>query len=47
MRDFMAVDMSFSPKLSVTRPRRLFSHAASLTTPIRNYDVGADGRFLT
>jgi hypothetical protein len=42
MRDFMAVDM-----LSVTRPRRLFSHAASLTTPIRNYDVGADGRFLT
>jgi hypothetical protein len=44
--DFMAVDVSFSPKLSASRPRRLFGRPVSSAYPIRNYDVSADGRFL-
>jgi serine/threonine-protein kinase len=44
--DFMAVEMSSSPRFSASRPRRLFRRAVSSTYPVRNYDVAADGRFL-
>jgi hypothetical protein len=46
VRDFMSVVVSFSPNLSASQPRRLFGKPASSTFPTRNYDVGADGRFL-
>ncbi len=46
VRDFMAVDMAFSPNLSASRPRRLFRRPVQATYPTRNYDVSADGRFL-
>ncbi len=42
----MAVDISFSPKLTASRPRRLFALPVSTTGVLRNYDVSGDGRFL-
>jgi Tol biopolymer transport system component len=44
--DVMAVEVSYSPRFSASRPRRLFGRPLSTTYPIRNYDVSADGRFL-
>jgi len=46
VHDFMAVDVSLSPDFSASPPRRLFGRQVSITVPVRNYDVGPDGRFL-
>ena len=42
----MAVDVSFSPKFSASRPRKLFSQPVRSEVPTRSYDVSTDGRFL-
>jgi hypothetical protein len=42
----MTVEVSSSPEFSASRPRRLFRRPVSTSSPVRNYDVSADGRFL-
>jgi hypothetical protein len=44
--DFMAVEVSLTPTFAASRPRRLFRRPVSSWSPVRNYDVTADGRFL-
>jgi serine/threonine-protein kinase len=44
--DFMAVDVSFSPMFSASRPRKLFESRVQTTEPIGSHDVCVDGRFL-
>ena len=44
---FSSVDVDYGDdRLSVGRPRLLFEHKFSSSTPVRDYDVMPDGRFL-
>ena len=40
----MVVDVTLVPTFSAPVPRKLFEGAFGTTTPIRGYDVSADGR---
>jgi hypothetical protein len=46
VQDFMVVDIPSSREGSASRPRKLFARPVASTSPVRGYDVGADGRFL-